>query len=105
MSDFDSRNRDSGYGGDGGGRRGGGGNGNGGGKRGKFAKFGKPRKVAEPEEPLDYKNIAYLQKFVNATGKIVSRRRTGFSGQNQRKLAVAIKLARHMALMPFVGRG
>ena len=94
MSDFESRNG----GGDSGPRRGGG-------KRGKFAKFGKPRKLVEPEEPLDYKNVAYLQKFVNSTGKIQSRRRSGFSGQNQRLLANAIKLARHMAFMPFVGRG
>jgi ribosomal protein S18 len=37
-----------------------------------------------PEEPLDYKNIAYLSKFVSANGRIQSRKRTGFSGQNQR---------------------
>jgi ribosomal protein S18 len=76
------------------------------GKRGgKFAKFGRPAKLVEPEEPLDYKNVAYLAKFVGATGKIQSRRRTAFSGQNQRKLATAIKHARHLALLPFVGRG
>jgi small subunit ribosomal protein S18 len=76
-----------------------------GGRRGgKFAKFGRPKATVEPEEPLDYKNIAYLQKFIGPTGKIHSRRRTGFSGQNQRKLANAIKVARTMALLPFVGR-
>lgn len=74
------------------------------GRRGKFARFGKTRTEVEPEEPLDYKNIGYLQKFVGPTGKIASRRRTGFSGQNQRKLATAIKNARVLGLLPFVGR-
>ncbi|MCC6783615.1 MAG: 30S ribosomal protein S18 [Planctomycetes bacterium] len=112
MNDNNDRFSGGGYGGgygggDSGGRRGGpgGGNGNGNGKRGKFSRFGKAKKVAAPEEPLDFKNVAYLQKFVGPTGKIASRRRTGFSGQHQRQLANAIKLARHMALMPFVGRG
>ncbi|MBK8097448.1 MAG: 30S ribosomal protein S18 [Planctomycetes bacterium] len=58
-----------------------------------------------PEEPLDYKNVAYLSRFVTPNGKIQSRKRTGFSGQNQRLLAEAIKRARLLALMPFVGRG
>jgi small subunit ribosomal protein S18 len=74
------------------------------GRRGKFAKFGKIKTNVEPEEVLDYKNIAYLQKFIGPTGKIHSRRRTGFSGQNQRKLANAIKVARVLALLPYVGR-
>ena len=110
MNDNNDRFSGGGYGGgygggDSGGRRGGPGGGNGNGKRGKFSRFGKAKKVAAPEEPLDFKNVAYLQKFVGPTGKIASRRRTGFSGQHQRQLAKAIKLARHMALMPFVGRG
>jgi small subunit ribosomal protein S18 len=75
------------------------------GRRSRFVKFGpRTRKRAEPEEPLDYKNVTYLAKFVSGQGKIQSRKRTGFSGQNQRKLAVAIKHARFLALLPFVGR-
>ncbi len=74
------------------------------GRRGKFARFGRTKRVVEPEEPLDYKNVAYLQKFIGPTGKIQSRRRTSFSGQNQRRLARAIKNARTMGLLPFVGR-
>ena len=70
---------------------------------GKFARFGRPKKLVLPEEPLDYKNVEYLAKFISPQGKIVSRKRSAFSGQNQRKLAVAIKRARHMALLPFVG--
>ncbi len=73
---------------------------------GKFPRFGgRGRKVVEPEEPLEFKNLAYLARFVSPQGKIMGRKRTGFSGQNQRKLALAIKRARFMALMPFVGRG
>ena len=87
--------------GEGGGRRGGQGGRRGGGK---FARFGRGKRVAEPEEPLDYKNVAYLQKFIGPTGKIQSRRRTSFSGQNQRQLARAIKNARLIGLLPFVGR-
>lgn len=75
-----------------------------GGRRSKFGRFGPKRREVLPEEPLDYKNIAYLAKFVSANGRIQSRKRTGFSGQNQRKLATAIKRARLVALMPFVGR-
>ncbi len=84
---------------------GGGGGGRDGGRRGsKFGRFGQKRREVLPEEPLDYKNIAYLSKFVSANGRIQSRKRSGFSGQNQRKLAEAIKRARLIGLMPFVGR-
>ena len=75
-------------------RRGGGG--------GRFGRF-RGRKNVTPEEPLEFKNVEYLSKFVSPQGKIWSRKRTGFSGQNQRKLARAIKQARHMALMPYIG--
>lgn len=73
-------------------------------RRSRFGRFGSRRKLVEPEEPLDYKNVGYLSKFVSANGRIQSRKRTGFSGQNQRKLATAIKRARVMGLLPFVGR-
>jgi len=76
-----------------------------GGRRGSFSKFGRGKtRIVEPEEPLNYKNIPYLMRFLSPTGKIVSRRRTSFNGQNQRKLALAIKNARHLALLPYVGR-
>ncbi len=97
-----------GYGGGGGGYGGGGGGyGNGGGfKRGggKFGRFGQKRAEQLPTEPLDYKNIPYLAKFLLPNGKIQSRKRTAFGGQNQRALALAIKNARFLGLMPFVGR-
>jgi small subunit ribosomal protein S18 len=79
--------------------------GNSGGRRGgKFGRFGQKRPLVEPAEPLDYKNVGYLGKFLTPNGKIQSRKRTGFSGQNQRLLALAIKRARFLGLMQFVGR-
>ncbi len=79
--------------------------GDGGRRKPKFGKFGaRAKKATKPEEPLDYKNVEYLFKFVTPTGKIQSRKRTGFSGQNQRQLARAIKRARFLSLMPFIGR-
>lgn len=73
-------------------------------RRSRFGRFGQKRREVEPEEPLDYKNVGYLSKFVSPNGRILSRKRTGFSGQNQRKLARAIKNARVIGLMPFIGR-
>lgn len=75
-----------------------------GGKRSKFGRFGQKRPEVQPTEPLDYKNTAYLARFLTPNGKIQSRKRTGFGGQNQRRLALAIKQARFLGLMPFVGR-
>jgi small subunit ribosomal protein S18 len=50
----------------------------------------------------DYKDANTLRRFVTERGKIVPRRLTGTSPKNQRKLAVAVKRARHLALLPFV---
>ena len=52
---------------------------------------------------IDYKDIETLKRFITERGKILPRRITGVSAHFQRKLAVAIKRARHMALLPFVG--
>ena len=49
---------------------------------------------------FDYKNIAFLQKFVTERGKVVSRRFSGISAKEQRSLAVAIKRARFLGLLP-----
>ena len=74
------------------------------GPRSRFGRFGAKKKLVEPEEPLDYKNVAYLSKFLSPNGRIQGRKRTGFSGQNQSKLATAIKRSRIVGLLPFVGR-
>lgn len=52
---------------------------------------------------IDYKDANFLMKFVNEQGKILPRRITGTSVKYQRKIAQAVKRARHLALMPYVG--
>lgn len=51
---------------------------------------------------IDYKDIDLLERFVSDRGKIRPRRQTGTCAKHQRRLAVAIKRARHVALIPFV---
>ncbi|MFZ9044983.1 MAG: 30S ribosomal protein S18 [Cyclobacteriaceae bacterium] len=51
---------------------------------------------------IDYKNPDFLLKFVNEQGKILPRRITGTSLKYQRKVAQAVKRARHIALLPYV---
>ena len=48
----------------------------------------------------DYKDVKRLQKYITAQGKILPRRRTGVTAKMQRRLAVAIKRARYLALLP-----
>ncbi len=50
---------------------------------------------------VDYKDPNFLIKFVNEQGKILPRRMTGTSVKYQKKVAQAIKRARHLALLPF----
>lgn len=52
---------------------------------------------------IDYKDEDFLKNFINEQGKILPRRITGTSVKYQRKLSQAIKRARHMAILPFVG--
>jgi len=58
---------------------------------------------AQKKEP-SYAEVADLQKFVTDRGKIVVRTRSGLCAKHQRRVTVAIKHARHLALMPFVAR-
>lgn len=51
---------------------------------------------------IDYKDIGRLRQAITEHGKIKSRRITGTCASHQRKVAMAVKRARHMALMPFV---
>ena len=52
---------------------------------------------------VDYKDVELLKKLVNRHGKIVSRRKTGCGALSQHHVAQAIKRARFMALLPYVG--
>jgi len=54
-------------------------------------------------QKIDYKNIDLLTLFVTEQGKILPRRATGVTIQQQRKLSKAIKRARILSLFPFVG--
>jgi ribosomal protein S18 len=52
---------------------------------------------------IDYKNVTRLKRFISDWGKIESRRKTGTCSPHQRQLALAIKRAREMALLPYSG--
>ena len=54
------------------------------------------------ESEISYKDTAKLRKFVSERGKILSRRVTGNCAKHQRAVTLAVKRARHMALMPYV---
>ncbi len=50
---------------------------------------------------IDYKDISRLRKYISDRGKIEPRRRTGVCAKHQRRLALAIKRARYLALLPY----
>jgi small subunit ribosomal protein S18 len=52
---------------------------------------------------VDYKDVEFLRKLVNRHGRIVGRRKTGCSAASQHAVTQAIKRARFMALLPYVG--
>lgn len=52
---------------------------------------------------VDYKDVAGLKKLCTAQGRLLSRKRTGLSAAYQRAVATAVKRARFMALLPYVG--
>ncbi|MTT31070.1 30S ribosomal protein S18 [Terrilactibacillus sp. BCM23-1] len=66
---------------------------------------GKRRKVcfftANKIKYIDYKDVDLLKRFISERGKILPRRVTGTSAKYQRRLTVAIKRARQMALLPY----
>lgn len=51
---------------------------------------------------IDYKDISRLRKYTTERAKIIPRRVTGTCAKHQRELTIAIKRARHLALMPYV---
>ena len=73
-------------------------------------KASKPKRYRKPKEcPFckgeleitDYKDVKMLKRFMSETGKILPRRRTGVCAKHQRRLAMTIKRARIMAIVPF----
>ena len=57
----------------------------------------------EKMDHIDYKQVDLLRRYITDDGKIRPRRQTGTCAKHQRQLARAIKRARHLALLPFVG--
>jgi small subunit ribosomal protein S18 len=66
-------------------------------KKKKYCRFKKNR-----IKYIDYKDAEFLKKFLNEQGKILPRRVTGTSLKYQRKVATAVKRARHLSLLPYV---
>ncbi len=69
-------------------------------------KFRRARKkvcalCANKDLVLDYKNADQLKKFVNEKGKILPRRATGACAKHQRDITLAVKRARHIAVLPY----
>jgi len=52
---------------------------------------------------IDYKDLEHLRRHLTAHGQILSRKRTGYCTQCQKQLKQAVKRARHLAMLPFVG--
>ena len=67
-------------------------------RRRKFCAF-----TAENVKEIDYKDVETLKRFITDKGKILPRRITGVSARYQRLLAIAVKRARYIGLLPFVG--
>ncbi len=68
-------------------------------RHGKFCRFCQDKIVK-----LDYKDEKRLLRFVSEHGKMIPRRVTGTCARHQRQLAIAVKRARQIALLPYVGR-
>jgi len=72
------------------------------GGRGRFAPI---RRVcqfcSEKTQTIDYKDVSVLRRYITERGKIKGRRKSGTCARHQRRLAIAIKRARHLALLPF----
>ncbi|MFN0207543.1 MAG: 30S ribosomal protein S18 [Planctomycetota bacterium] len=72
---------------------------------GRFRKFsgGAPqRECDDVNDPIDYKNLPLLHKYLTPQGKLQSRKRTKYCAQCQRQLAAAVKQARFVGLLPYV---
>ena len=72
-------------------------------RRGPRDRF-RPRKYTRINvENIDYKDLATLRRFISDRGKVRSRRVTGLSRRHQQQLGLAIRRARELALLPYVG--
>lgn len=60
------------------------------------------KKVVSKDIHFDYRDAKMLQRYVDAFGRIEPMNKTGLNAKQQRRLALAVKRARHLALLPFV---
>ena len=67
----------------------------------KRRRHSRPKRVLDPNITFDYKDVQLLRRFTTEHGKIVPRRISGASAQQQRQLTRAVKLARSMALLGY----
>ena len=70
-------------------------------------RFRRPRRkvcmfCADKLSTVDYKDVARLRRLVSDRGRIMKSRHTGTCAKHQRKVTIAVKRARHLALLPFV---
>ena len=73
-------------------------------RRGRFGDRYRPRKYTRiTVENIDYKDLTTLRRFISDRGKVRSRRVTGLSRRHQQQLGLAIRRARELALLPYVG--
>jgi small subunit ribosomal protein S18 len=74
-------------------------------RRAEFYRDRRRRKVcsfcADKSKSIDYKEVNRLRRFISERAKIEPRRKTGTCAQHQRALSVALKRARHVALLPY----
>jgi len=73
------------------------------------SKFNKKRRRIEPEltrrfiGDIDYKKVKILEKSIMPNGKLFSGKKNGLCAKNQRQLAIAVKRARYLGLIPYIG--
>ena len=67
----------------------------------KKRRYSRPKRVLDPQIVFDYKDVQLLRRFVTEHGKIVPRRISGASAQQQRALTTAVKRARMVALLAY----
>ena len=69
-----------------------------------MAEFYRRKKVCQmcAGKPVNYKDVMIVSKYINEKGKILPRRMTGACAKHQRYIAMQVKRARFMALIPFV---
>lgn len=67
-----------------------------------MAYFRKRLSPIPPSQPIDYKDVELLHKFITERGKMLPRRITSLTARQQRDLTTAVKQARQVALLPFI---